>query len=201
MLSHDAVERGLAAATLEDALHRSGVTPARLASRAGVSRALVHDYLRGAKQPSVAQLARLVRSLDLEPVIELVPSYRPLTMVELGVLLHREGSKSRRWRLLQEFLRGYGDAEPEERSGLLVEEPALVDARWDALLGGVAEHLAFHDRRRVPAWSLADERFLDRWWFPGAADAEGRTRRMMTAPAALAARGVWLERSALARAA
>ena len=193
-------ERGLAAATIEDALHQTGTTPARLAARAGVSRALVRDYLLGAKQPSVAQLARLVRSLGLEPIIDLVPAYRPLTMVELGAQLSQE-PESRRWRLLQEFLRGYGEAEPGERAGLAAEAPAPVDARWDALLGGVAEHLAFHDHRRPPAWSLAGERFLDRWWFPGALDGEGRTWRMMTAPAALAARGVWLERSALERAA
>lgn len=192
---------GLAATTLQEALTRCGLTPAQLASRAGVSRALVHDYLRGAKQPSVAQLARLVRALGLEPVIDLVPAYRPMALRQLADSLAEEHSEPRRWRLLQEFLRGYGEASGLERTRLLEEEPAGVDPRWDALLGGIAEHLAFHDGTRVPGWTTAPTRFLDRWWFPGALDAEGRTWRMRTAPAALAARGVWLERTALARAA
>lgn len=195
------IEQDLASATIQEAMDRTGTTPARLAARSGVSRALVRDYLRGAKQPSVAQLARLVRSLGLEPVIDLVPAYQPLTLAELGGQLRSESSESRRWRLLQEFLRGYGDAEPRDRSSLLTEVPAPIDARWDSLLGGVAEHLAFHAHHAVPQWALADERFLDRWWFPGAVDAEGRTWRMKSAPAALAARGVWLERAALGRAA
>lgn len=182
-------------------MSRAGVSPAGLAERAGVSRALVRDYLRGAKQPSVAQLARLVRSLGLEPVVDLVPAYRPMTLHDLGSFLADEPDESRRSRLLQEFLRGHGEVEPAGREHLVSEPPLPVDPRWDALLGGVAEHLAFHDGRPVPAWALDPSRFLDRWWFPGAVDAEGRTWRMASAPAALAARGVWLERAALARAA
>lgn len=194
------VERRLAASTLEEAMHRSGTSPSGLAARAGVSRALVRDYLRGAEQPSVAQLARLVRSLGLEPVVDLVPAYRPTTLRELGDHLVDEADETRRWRLLQEFLRGYGEEGRAAREGLVADRPPLVSPRWDALLGGVAEHLAFHGQQPVPAWSLEPDRFLDRWWFPGAVDAEGRTWRMVSAPAALAARGVWLDRAAMERA-
>lgn len=194
-------ERRIAASTLEEAMYRAEVSASGLAARAGVSRALVRDYLRGAKQPSVAQLARLVRSLGLEPVVDLVPAYRAMTLRGLGDHLVDDVDETRRWRLLQEFLRGYGEEGGAAQETLIAERPPLVDPRWDALLGGVAEHLAFHGRMPVPAWALTPDRFLDRWWFPGAVDAEGRTWRMMSAPAALAARGVWLDRAALARAA
>lgn len=195
------VDRGLAGSTLRDALARSGRSAAALAAASGASRALVNDYLSGAKQPSVAQLARLLRSLGFETVIDLVPAYAPLTLQELGAALAVEPAEARRWRLLQEFLRGYGEAPAAARPALLEPEPALVEGRWDALLAGVAEHLAFHGGQPVPPWAFAAGRVAEPWWFPGAVDAEGRTWRMLTAPAALAARGVWLERAALERAA
>lgn len=153
---------------------------AGLAARAGVSRAPVRDCLRSAKQPSAARLARLVRSLGLQPVVDLVPAYRPMTLRELGHHLVDEVDEARRSRLLQEFLRGHGQEGPAARASLIAQEPPRADPRWDALLAGVAEHLASHGQMSVPAWSLEPDRFLDRWWFPGAVDAEGRTWPMMS---------------------
>lgn len=90
------VERRLAASTLEEAMRRAEVSPSGLAVRAGVSRALVRDHLRGAKQPSVAQRARSVRSLGLEPVVDLVPACRPMALHELGHHLVDEVDEARR---------------------------------------------------------------------------------------------------------
>lgn len=48
-----------AATAIEDLLSRSGLTKSQLSARSGVSRSLLDDYLKGRRQPSVAQLARL----------------------------------------------------------------------------------------------------------------------------------------------
>lgn len=50
---------GIAAQAIKAILQRSGLTKSELASRAGVSRALLDDYLKDRRQPAVAQLERL----------------------------------------------------------------------------------------------------------------------------------------------
>lgn len=198
MAESTGVERALAAATLELALHRVGWTAPELARRAGVSRALLHDYLRGRKQPSVVKLASLLRVTGVELRLELTGGSLALTLAEIAELIAATEDDRRRWRLVWEFLRGYREGGPTTRVALVRAAPLLTgDARWDALLGGVAEHLAFHDGLPIPGWCVQPDRFLAQFWFPGAADAEGRSWRMMRAPAALAARGVWVERDDL----
>lgn len=49
-----------AASVLVRALELSGLTQAELARRAGSPRSLIGDYVKGRKQPSFAQLLRLV---------------------------------------------------------------------------------------------------------------------------------------------
>jgi transcriptional regulator with XRE-family HTH domain len=48
-----------ASEAVADLLARSGLTKAELSRRSGVSRALIDDYLKGRRQPSVAQLQKL----------------------------------------------------------------------------------------------------------------------------------------------
>ena len=168
-----AVERDLAAVTLGEAMSRAGVSPAGLAERAGVSRTLLRDYLRdylrGAKQPSVAQLARLVRSLGLEPVVDLVPAYRPMTAHDLGSLLADEPDEGRRSRLLQEFLRGHGEVEPAGREHLL-ERRSLVRRvhaaarRWcSRSTSGRARSTWTAATPRRPRWTRSPPRWPGVW--------------------------------------
>lgn len=95
----------LAATALTEALERSGLTQAQLAERAGVSRALVRNYLRGAHQPSVPQLDRLLRAAGQQ----LEVTVRPLQWHDPGA-----GPKRRRT--------------PEEQGRALVDVLDLADA-------------------------------------------------------------------------
>lgn len=53
------------AATVDELITRAGVTKAELSRRSGISRALIDDYLKGQRQPSVAQLERLGEAVGL----------------------------------------------------------------------------------------------------------------------------------------
>jgi hypothetical protein len=73
------------------------------------------------------------------------------------------------------------------------------DARYDAYLGALAEHLAVaHDLER-PAWSVEPSRFLDRFWF--VSEVPGfRAISIAQAPAAFRRRGVFVPERSLHRA-
>lgn len=189
-------DRAVSSTVLRDGLLRSGLTAAQLARRAGVSRALLRDYLLGAKQPTVPQLRRILGAAGLELTLQLTPRYVPLSLARLAEELQKTDGE-RRWRLLQEFLRGYREA--DERGALLAEEPPAISPEWDALLGGLAEHLADHDGLPLPAWCTAPVRFLPGWWFARAADRDARSDALATTPAAVAGRGVWVSRGWLER--
>ena len=189
-------DRGISPMALHDGLMHSGLTPAELARRSGVSRALLRDYMLGAKQPSVPQLRRILRAAGLDLTVQLAPRYVPLSLARLAEELPGSHGE-RRWRLLQEFLRGYHEA--DDRAILLSEEPRPVNPEWDALLGGLAEHLVACDRLPLPAWSAAPNRFLTGWWFARATDRDARSDALATTPAAVAGRGVWVSRGWLER--
>ena len=69
---------------------------------------------------------------------------------------------------LREFLdEFYGERDQERRRDMLADEPPLApDARTNAYLAAVAEHLAWQISASVPQWALAPTRFLDRPFFP-----------------------------------
>lgn len=150
----------------------------------------------GGKQPTVPQLRRILRAAGLELTLQLTPRYVPLSLAGLAEELQSSHGE-RRWRLLQEFLRGYREA--DDRAALLTEEPPPINPEWDALLGGLAEHLAARDGLPLPSWSTASIRFLPGWWFARATDRDGRSDALATTPAAVAGRGVWLGRGWLER--
>lgn len=80
---------------------------------------------------------------------------------------------------------------------LLTEEPPPTgDERFDALLAGVVEHLAFQTGLPVPRWTLHPSRFLTQWWF--ATDTPGmRPYLFQRTPAPLANRGVFVDQESL----
>jgi hypothetical protein len=105
-----------------------------------------------------------------------------------------------RWLLLAEFLTEYGFEDRETRPRLLAERPGPTgSAQWDALLGALAEHLAFHDDADIPRWVEEPDRFLDVFWFPTNTPA-ARADARVHAPASFLRRGVMVERRSLARA-
>lgn len=82
----------------------------------------------------------------------------------------------------------------------IANEPAPTgDARVDALLGAVAEHVAFHRDIEAPAWCSASTRFLHEAWFPVDLPSV-RVRALVSSPASFWRRGVYIDRSDLDRA-
>ena len=105
-----------------------------------------------------------------------------------------------RWMLLAEFLTEFGFEDRATRQRLLSQRPrATGSPQWDALLGALAEHLAFHDGADIPAWVEEPERFLDTLWFP-TNTALARADAVVHAPASFLRRGVMIERRSLDRA-
>lgn len=103
---------------------------------------------------------------------------------------------------LKDFLDGfYARPDPAD---LMDEPPLLCDripdgARLDAYLGAVAEHLCSGRRWRIPAWTQAPTRFLERPWF-GMSSHGGRMILLEESPAAFRVRNLFVSENALSRA-
>lgn len=125
-----------------------------------------------------------------------------LTLAAVGRALRSAGegpaAQDRRLRAVLSWLDAAWEEELSRREVLWHEEPAPTgDERWDAMLAGIAEHVAAATGLPTPGWALAESRFLLRWWFlpdtPG-----GRAESLVEAPAALKRRGVFLSERDLA---
>lgn len=72
------------------------------------------------------------------------------------------------------------------------------DARADALLGALAEHLAAVCGFDRPEWAVEHERFLDRFWFVSPVSGF-RALAVAQSPAAFRRRGIFIAEGALQR--
>jgi hypothetical protein len=72
------------------------------------------------------------------------------------------------------------------------------DARADAFLGALAEHLATTAGLERPNWSVDHARFLERFWFPSPVPGF-RALAIAESPAAFRRRGIFIARGALER--
>ena len=100
---------------------------------------------------------------------------------------------------VKQFCIDFENADDCVRREMLSAEPRSTGSRaFDAMLAGLAEHLAFHHGLRVPRWALDPRRSVDdEWWF--ATDTPTlRPLCVVDTPAAFSGRGVFLPRSALA---
>lgn len=90
-----------------------------------------------------------------------------------------------------------GRADQRERA--LAEEPPLIgDGPRDAYLAALGEHFALRFGIERPAWTLAPERFLERFWFKS--DVPGfRATAIAQSPAAFRRRGIFIAAGALQR--
>jgi hypothetical protein len=101
---------------------------------------------------------------------------------------------------VREFLDEFAlRADGVSHTAAITEAPAPTgDARFDAYLGALAEHLALaHDLER-PAWCVESNRFLDRFWF--VSEVPGfRATAIAQAPAAFRRRGIFIPERSLHR--
>jgi hypothetical protein len=101
-----------------------------------------------------------------------------------------------RW--VAQFMGDFRRAAPGRRGATVAVEPGPTgDERWDAMLAAVAEHLCYHSGLPVPSWSVAPERFLERWWFVSPYQSVHASAFVST-PAAFANRGVFIHAGSLA---
>ncbi|HSH59077.1 MAG TPA: hypothetical protein VK988_05430 [Acidimicrobiales bacterium] len=86
-----------------------------------------------------------------------------------------------------------------QRSRALASRPAPTgDARHDAYLAALAEHVAGVHALERPAWTCEPDRFLDRFWF--VSEVPGfRALALVESPAAFRRRGVFISRGSLER--
>lgn len=181
----------------------AGLTQAELADRLGVDQSFVSSYETGRRRPGVDLLFRWAEGAGGQVAIEFEPSPpakradhdQALTMTGLAEALVASAPTDwpRRMRLVLEFSRGYGEADPFSRHELVEHRPTTVGGPWDALLGGLAEHYTFHDARDAPEWVYEPHRFLDHAWY-FVDRPRLRQFQRLNAPAACARRLVFIDR-------
>lgn len=193
----------------------AGLTQAELARRSGTSQPTLSAYERGRKTPNAGTLVRLLAvagaTLDTADLPATIrdwlrrrhnPSQKPPSDAFAGTAARVSAGEP--WNfVLRELLDGvyrwHHVSGPAAVATLARDEPDLTgDQRFDALLAGLAEHLAAAHGYARPHWTCDPKRFLDHWWFP-------HSRRgfdalaLRDAPAAFRRRGVMLHPSMLER--
>lgn len=192
--------RSTVAAALRRARVENGLSQAVLASRAGVDQSMVSTYERARRVPSWETFDRLIRGAGAVPELRVEPlADNALTLADVGRHLATGRDDGRRRRVVLDFIGRFWDTPPDHRRALLVDRPdATGDARWDALLGAMAEHLAFHEAVDPPEWCMEPDRFLEGAWYwvdlPSV-----RRRARVGAPTAFRRRNVWVDRVDLER--
>jgi hypothetical protein len=104
---------------------------------------------------------------------------------------------------LSEFLDTFYTApDTGSRIEMLRDEPLLIGARPDALIGAVAEYLSHeYALPRVPAWAFEASRYLDHAWHTAPfEDAAMREYLTFSSPAEFASRNIFTEERPLRRA-
>jgi len=187
-------------ALLRQTRSAAGLSQAAVAAAAGVGQPMISVYEREKREPTWTTFRRLLRAAGAaaELRVEPLPALG-LTLSELGEHLASTDDDRRRRRLVLDFVGRFADTPTDHRRSLIVERPELVgEPRWDALLGALAEHLAFHEDFDPPHWCTDSDRFLDTAWYwvdlPSV-----RRRALVTTPASFRRRNVWVDRADLQR--
>jgi hypothetical protein len=146
-------------------------------------------------QPSLPLLYRILGAAGMRPRTLLeptndVPTYVPMTLIDLAGHLAKTDADPLRWRLIAEFLEEYRHEPVDERAALLRDEPPTSgNERWDVFLAALAEHLAARDERGAAAWTT--QRRLEVFWFPFNTPA-ARVDALVHAPASFRSRGIFV---------
>lgn len=132
-------------------------------------------------------------------LVEHPPAPERLHATLAGVAERVRGNEDFRY-AVREFLDEFAlRPDDHSRAEAIAARPDLTgDARYDAYLGALAEHLAVVHGLERPSWSVQPERFLERFWF--VSDVPGfRAVSIAQAPAAFRRRGVFIPERSLHR--
>lgn len=113
---------------------------------------------------------------------------------ELAAALRRAARLGEMLRLVRQFV---VDVDRDPNASMIAAEPATTgDRRWDALVAGVVEDVAYRHRLPTPAWTRHPSRYLDEWWFVTDVRAL-RPWALKESPPAVANHGVFIRRASL----
>lgn len=183
-----------AAEALRAARLGAGLTQSQLAGLAATSQSAVAAYESGSRQPTIPVLRRMIAATGHLLRLDVHPDPELFRLTDLADSI-REASKDqgRQLRLVFEFLRGVQD-DGHPVLLLVAREPQTTeDARFDALLAALAEHLCVREGIFPPAWVHHPSRFLDRAWWVSDLPA-GRAEALVHTPASFRRRGIMLSR-------
>lgn len=179
-----------------------GLSQADLAIRMGTTQSAIARMESADADPRVSTVERYVAALGVELVVRESTSTLSATAIGIEQAL-KDRSPEDALRLAIQFADDVAHLGPEMIAAATREEPPSVGSRhWDALLAGLAEHVAHGCGIRVPGWATAPGRFLPDFWFV-IEDLLGRPARGLaaiafaTSPPSFASRGVFLDRATL----
>lgn len=96
-------------------------------------------------------------------------------------------------RLVRQFIMNF-DRGADFEALTSTAPPSTGDPRWDALIAGVTEDIAFRLGYKVPSWTVIEP--LDEWWFVTPV-AKLEPTAFVESPPALSRRGVYIRRASL----
>ena len=147
-----------------------GLSQAAVARRIGTSQSWVARMESGRVDPGLGSVHRYLEAvggrLELRPTPE-ARNFSPMTLAEVARRGRQHVSDGEHMlRLCLQFIDDFREAESEVRPSLVETPPRSTgDARWDAFLAALAEHLAYHHRLPIPRWTAREGTVLRRWWF------------------------------------
>jgi transcriptional regulator with XRE-family HTH domain len=147
------------------------LTLAQVARAAGTSETNVAAYERGSKNPSARTLARLMAMIEAGGA-SAIHRHSLLTFPAAAAAIRhalRAGwTTADMLRVIRELRSNSAFARSQrDRAAFFAEPSTTGDPRWDAMIAGNAEDLAFRDGFAAPDWSRGHA--LPQFWFVGSA--------------------------------
>jgi transcriptional regulator with XRE-family HTH domain len=193
------------ATMLRDARRAVGITQLELAERAGTAQPAVAAYESGGRTPNLTTLRRLLGACDYDVEVQALPRVRrgAASLAELAETIEgdlEQGRERDALRLLFGFADDFrGSSRPGQLALLAKQPPPTGEARFDAVLAGVAEFFADEGGIPAPRWVDDPERFVEPSWFVASRPAF-HAYTLANTPAVFARHGVFIAREVFDRA-
>jgi transcriptional regulator with XRE-family HTH domain len=170
------------------------LTLQQVARAAGTSETNVAAYERGSKRPSLRTLARLTAVIDAgsgSAIHQRALLTVPATAAAIRQALRQKWTTADMLRLIREMRSNATFARSDrDREAFFAEPSTTGDPRWDAMIAGNAEDLAFRDDFPPPAWSRGHA--LPQFWFVGSTSSLA-AYAFARSPLSLQVRGVMVD--------